>query len=133
MLNAEDKIAIQELTVRYANALDSGDLAEWLDTWINDGIWEGGLGRYEGKTALAKLIADLGARIQDKRHVMCNFVISGDGNDAKQLSYLLVFERTASARLVATGVYNDVLRKIDGEWKFARRSVKLDGNFAAPT
>lgn len=129
-LSHHDKIEIQELSARYANALDSGDIDAWLDTWADDGTWEGGLGKYEGKSSLAKLIMDLGARIKGKRHVMCNFVITEDGDIARQQSYLLVFERETSPALVASGVYHDILQKVNGHWKFSSRSVKLDPSFA---
>jgi len=126
----QDKIEIQELSARYANALDSGNIGEWLDTWTDEGVWEGGLGKYEGKSSLAKLIKDLGARIQGKRHVMCNFVIDGNGDEARQQSYLLVFERETSPALIATGVYHDIVKRVNGNWKFASRLVKLDSSFA---
>lgn len=128
-LKFEDKVEIQELSARYANAMDDGNLEEWLDTWADDGIWEGAVGKYEGKSALAKLLGDLGARIQNKRHVMTNSVITGAGDQAVQQCYLLVFEREDSPALIATGVYKDTLKKIDGSWKFAQRAVKLDPSF----
>jgi ketosteroid isomerase-like protein len=130
-LSYQDKMEIQELAAQYANALDSGKFDEWLDTWADDGVWEGGLGRYEGKSSLAKLPVDLGARIQGKRHVMCNFVINGEGDQATLHSYLLVFERESSPQLVASGVYVDVLKRIDGRWRFAQRTVKLDPSFSS--
>ncbi|MBY0358329.1 MAG: nuclear transport factor 2 family protein [Candidatus Obscuribacterales bacterium] len=128
-LNFEDKLEIQELAVRYANAMDDGDLKAWLDTWAEDGVWEGGIGKYEGKKSLSGLLGDLGARIQNKRHVMTNFVIDSAGDLAKQKCYLFVFERENSTELVASAVYEDTLQKIDGRWKFIKRSVKLDPSF----
>lgn len=128
-LSVEDKFEIQELAVRYANAMDDGDLNAWLSTWDENGIWEGGIGRYEG-AALRNLLTDLGARIQGKRHVMTNFVISEVDSTVNLKSYLLVFERETGTKCVATGVYNDKLTKVGGEWKFAHRTVKLDPSFA---
>lgn len=128
-LCCEDKIEIQELSVRYANAMDNGSVDEWLDTWADNGVWEGGIGRYEGKLSLAKLLGDLGVRIQGKRHVMSNFIITGDQTEATQQCYLLVFERENAPALVASGVYIDKLKKIDGCWKFINRTVKLDPSF----
>jgi 3-phenylpropionate/cinnamic acid dioxygenase small subunit len=128
-LTSDDKVAIQELSNRYANAMDNGDADGWLDTWDDAGVWEGGLGRYEGKANLRKLLDDLGARIQGKRHVMTNFVINGFGLEARQTCYLLVFEREMEAKLLATGVYTDRLKKVGGMWKFVHRSVKLDPSF----
>jgi hypothetical protein len=148
-IDANDKIVIQELANSYANAMDQGDLDAWLDTWAENGSWQGGIGTYEGKQALAKLFEDLGERIQGKRHVMTNFVIKpsrnskgkaeGEGEaeteakidgtsplEALMHCYLLVYERGPSARLLASGVYSDQLQKIDGQWKFTNRLVVLD-------
>jgi 3-phenylpropionate/cinnamic acid dioxygenase small subunit len=132
-LNCQDKMEIQELVVRYANAMDSGKFDEWLETWADDGVWEGGLGVYKGKSALATLPTDLGARIQSKRHLMSNFVISESGEQAISQCYIVVVEREISTSIVATGVYFDTLRKVDGSWKFVRRNVKLDPSFAVKT
>lgn len=130
LLTCEDKIEIQELTARYANAMDSENLEGWLETWSDDGIWQGGLGTYKGKSELRKLLDDLGARIKGKRHVMTNSVIDSAGDTAVQHCYLCVFERVTEPRLIATAVYNDVLTKASGAWKFARRTVTLDPSFA---
>lgn len=128
-LSADDKLEIQELAVRYANAMDAGDDQAWLATWEDDGVWEGGLGRYEGKAGLTKLLADLGARVQGKRHLMTNFVIEGDTTTASQTCYMVVADRVNEARIIATGVYTDKLKKTAGRWRFASRTVKLDPSF----
>lgn len=128
-LSSDDKVMIQELTNRYACSMDNGDADSWLSTWDDAGVWEGGLGKYEGKAGLLKLLDDLGARVLGKRHVMTNFVIVGNHIEARQTCYLLVFERESEAKLLATGVYTDTLKKVGGEWKFVHRSVKLDTSF----
>jgi 3-phenylpropionate/cinnamic acid dioxygenase small subunit len=122
---AEDKIAIQELSSIYANAMDSGDIELWLATWAENGIWEGGGGRYEGKKRLAELLPDLGERIKFKRHVMSNFVIDVDGDSAKQTCYLLIVDRTKKS-LPVSAVYDDNLRKENGKWQFVHRKVSID-------
>jgi hypothetical protein len=121
----QDRLDIQALTIRYANALDRGDIEAWLESWADDGIWEGAVGRYEGKQRLAQLPVDLGARIQGKRHVMSNFVLSGEGDEREQRVYMLIFDKASSANLLATGSYVDIVKKINGQWKFAHRTLDL--------
>jgi ketosteroid isomerase-like protein len=125
-LNFEDKMEIQEVIARYANTFDSGNFDDWLDTWTDDGVWDGGPGVYTGKSELAKLIVDLGGDLQDKRRVMTNVVISGVGDQAIADCYMLVIERKVSSAILATAVYSDTLKKVDGSWKFARRIVTMD-------
>lgn len=122
---ADDKIAIQELSARYANAMDSGDLDAWLKTWDASGIWEGAIGRYEGKDRLGSVLPDLGPRVIGKRHIMTNFVIDIQGDQASQICYLLIIDRNKT-NLPGTAVYNDKLRKINNEWLFVYRKVEID-------
>ncbi|MCC6979433.1 MAG: nuclear transport factor 2 family protein [Candidatus Melainabacteria bacterium] len=128
-MNVEDKLQIQELTARYANAMDDTDLDAWMATWDAGGTWKGGLGEFQGTEKLKELFAALGDRIKNRRHVMTNFVIDGSGDEAQQRCYMLVFDRVNDAKLIASGVYNDRLIKTGGKWKFTERRVTLDPSF----
>lgn len=128
-MKAEDKVEIQELTARYANAMDDTDLDSWMSTWDSNGLWKGGLGEFQGSDKLRELFAALGDRIKNRRHVMTNFVIQGDGQEAQQRCYMLVYDRVNEPRLIASGVYTDRLIKSDGRWKFLERRVVLDPSF----
>ena len=128
-MSSEDKVEIQELTARYANAMDDTDLDGWMATWDESGLWKGGLGEFQGKARLKELFATLGERIKNRRHVMTNFVISVNDDQAEQRCYMLVFDRVNEARLIASGVYNDRLIKSGGKWKFVERRVALDPSF----
>jgi len=128
-MKTEDKIEIQELTARYANAMDDTDIEAWMQSWDANGLWKGGLGEFQGTAKLQELFAALGERIKNRRHVMTNFVISGEGEQAEQRCYMLVFDRVNEAKLIATGVYTDRLIKTGGKWKFLERRVVLDPSF----
>lgn len=108
-MSSEDKVEIQELTARYANAMDDTDVDAWMATWDENGLWKGGLGEFQGIAKLKELFAVLGERIKNRRHVMTNFVISVNETQAEQRCYMLVFDRVNEARLIASGVYNDRL------------------------
>ncbi len=122
---ADDKIAIQELSSTYANAMDSGDIQTWLQTWDESGVWEGGIGKYEGKEKLANLLPDLGPRVIGKRHIMTNFVIQIAGEHATQTCYLMIIDRNKT-NLPGTAVYSDKLVKKNNEWLFVHRNVEID-------
>jgi SnoaL-like domain len=126
VLSAQDLLEIQMLSSQYAIAMDDGDAQTWIETWSENGVWQGGLGRYEGLARLRQLFIDLGERIKGKRHLMTNFVIVGAGDSATQKCYLVVVKIGQPASLVSTLVYNDKLEKIDGRWKFSHRQVSLD-------
>ena len=126
-LTVSDRIEIQELTARYAFAMDNNDTREWLTTWNPEGIWDGPRGTYSGHSQLKKLLGDLGERVQGKRHVITNHVIAGDSTRAIQTCYMLVIEAKAGGKLTSTAVYQDELKKTAGKWLFTQRQMKIDG------
>lgn len=130
-ISYKDKVEIQELIARYASSFDNGNSDDWLDVWADDGIWDGALGVYSGKSQLSKLIVDIGGPLQDKRRVMTNIVITEDGNQAKAECYMLVIERKVSTEILATAVFSGIFKKVDDQWKLARCSVKMDPSCAA--
>ena len=125
-MTADDKVNIHELSSRYALAMDENDLAGWINTWSEDGTWEGARGTYVGHTRLSDLLADLGDRVRNKRHVISNNIIEGDAVQATQICYMLIYEAKQGGTLVATAVYRDRLKKTAGTWKFTHRKMKLD-------
>lgn len=125
-LTANDRSEIQDLTARYALAMDNDDLPQWLATWHPNGVWEGPRGTYAGRAQLEKLLDDLGERVRGKRHVISNHVIAGDATRATQTCYMLVIEAKAGGELVNTAVYHDVLIKTEDTWLFEHRHMKID-------
>jgi hypothetical protein len=124
-LTALDKLEIQELTSKYAMAMDDGDAAAWLANWTKEGIWQGALGHYEGLQQLHQLFRDLSERLKGKRHVMANFVISGASGDATQRCYMLIVDKSGNAPPM-TAVYDDHVVRSANKWLFAERKVQID-------
>lgn len=126
-ITSADKIEIQELTARYALAMDEHDIESWMQTWAQTGspAWEGGLGTYEGLDRLRQLLPALKERLKNRRHMMSNFVIEGTTSGARQTCYMLIVDTTKQTQ-PGSAVYTDKLEKIDGIWLFTHRSVKLD-------
>lgn len=120
-----DKFEIQELTARYALAMDQHDVSRWLETWSPAGRWEGALGVYEGDR-LPLLLRDLGERIVDRRHIITNHVIDVAGEEAEQTCYMQILAYKGGPKIVASAVYRDRLKKIDGQWRFVCRQMTLD-------
>ena len=57
-----------------------------------------------------------------------NMVIDGDGDQATMRCYLQLFKTGSGgpATLVTTARYEDTLRRVDGAWRFASRTVVPD-------
>ncbi len=131
-LTRDDKGEIVELCNRYALAIDDDDIEAWLATWTDDGVMEASFGTARGKDNLRALQVQLEHGLSTgKRHVSVNHVVAdaGDAGDAATArSYFIIFDRGTNA-VVATGVVADDLRRVDGVWAFARRTLTTDPNW----
>ncbi len=125
MLTFEDKYEITELAARYNHAIDSGDGDAWAATFTADGVCAPPGNTVTGTEALAAYARD-GADSR-KRHWTNNLVIDGDGREATLRCYLhLMLVGAPGLETVVTGRYTDQLRRVEDEWKFARRELEID-------
>lgn len=122
-----DRLAIKDLTARYALAMDEHDINSWLATWHIEGVWQGGLGRYRGHEELPNLLRDLGERNENRRHIITNHVIELlSESEARQTCYMQIVAYKGGCRVVGTAVYRDRLSKAKGQWYFLERQMNLD-------
>jgi hypothetical protein len=131
MINTEDKIFIEELIAKYNLALDNSNTDEWTNTWLDDGIWTTTFGEAKGKTELKNMANQITNEFANgKRHVSTNIVIedtSTKSSMASAISYLTVIDAQNRPEVIATGVYNDTLKKDgSGKWKFFQRKLDID-------
>ena len=124
-LTSEDKLAIMELVARYNHAYDGGDAEAWAATFTEDGAFQSRGRRTEGREALVRKVEEEAEKIATfkPRHLISNFVIEGDGDSATLTCHLLLM---SGSDVAAVGSYDDVLRRVDGVWKFAHRTVTVD-------
>ena len=76
-----------------------------------------------GRDELMEVIRSIPSRW---RHWNNNILIDGDGDGATAKVYLMRVIAPAPPELVASGVYHDTLKRIDGQWKFTHRKVHPD-------
>ena len=137
-MSIEDRVAIGELLVRYAGALDAGDVATVVDCFTADAALESpAIGRIAGRDAIRafaeRFAAQRAAGVQF-RHLVTNIAVEIDGDRARVTAYLLVFitENGASRRL-PPGRYECVaVRETTGVWRFSRRTVFHDHDYTLP-
>ena len=124
-LSAEDRTEIQNLAGRYSHALDNGIPEAWAEVWTDDGVMEMVTQeRWITGDALRALAAAGDA--PQSRHMPSTFVIDGDGDEASMSSYVTVVRCDDPAKIVFQGRYVDVLRRVDGAWKIAHRTILTD-------
>lgn len=126
---------IRQLLGHYNLAIDLGDAEGWAATFTPDGVFrctglpEGNPlgGRHEGTEELVAY-ARRHHRIAKgrARHWNANLVIDGDAETATMRCYLLALTAGAGKLPGTTGIYEDRLRKVDGEWHFVERHIAID-------
>lgn len=137
IITPKDYIEINQLLVRYCQALDFGDSAGVADCFSSDGLFEIDVpnatsalqSRYVGRAALLRFATDAFAGLQGHaRHWTSPPVIDVDGRSATSVQYLTVIRagRSPHGAILLTGVYRDSLLKLDGEWLIAHRRFSAD-------
>lgn len=123
-LPAEDQLAILELLSRYNQAVGEGDPEGVAACFTDDGYVNGKNGYSQGHAQLRK-IGLLATAERQLRHIVTNTIITARAETtavADVKSHLLYFEVTsAGITFLASGIYTDVVAKVDGEWKFRSR------------
>ena len=121
-------MAARQLLYRYCFAVDMGSLDEVMSLFAPecDLVVEPG-GVYTGRAAVQKWYAALVAgRMEVLRHLASNQVIEIDGERAHSKSYWDAVGDLQGEAMVAAGFYEDDLWKIDGEWKYAKKIIRID-------
>ena len=135
---AEDRALIENMSNHYMVAVDAGDIETVMRTWADDGVldWVGGvehgkdeireaMSRFGGAALMGTLPADATER-QRVRHQIINHVINVDGDTATSFAYWFAMtNRTTHGQIefLYMGHYEDELVRVNGEWKFKKRTV----------
>ena len=134
MAEFEDRLAIGDLFVRYAVALDNGEVETVVACFTEDAALESpAIGRIAGHDAIrafARHFAERRAAGVQFRHMITNIAAEIDGNRARATAYLLVPVTSGGrTRTLPPGRYECELVKEAGEWRFARRAVFHDCDY----
>jgi uncharacterized protein (TIGR02246 family) len=128
----EERLAIEDLFVRYTTALDRGDVETLVDCFTPGGSLDSpAVGSHAGHAAIrafAERFAAFNKRGSQLRHVISNLAAEIDGDRAHATCYLLnILTRDGESRQLAPGRYEcDLVKSGDGHWRFQRRVVILD-------
>ena len=129
-LSAEDQLAIRDLAARYNHAIDGGDGVAYADTFVDDGALDAGELVLEGRAALQQFGSAFAGTVRAPRHIATSLVIDGDGDHAELRAYVQMFAMVGEPphhEVTASGTYTDTLARVDGAWRFVRRTFTADG------
>ncbi len=120
----EDRIAIQELHGRYADAVSRNDLDDWAACWADDATWTLMDTTVEGKEAIVQLWNGAMAQFDAVGFIMQAVAteLDGDTGTGTCLTQEMLVENGVT-RAVA-GHYADTFVKQAGEWLYASRDFR---------
>jgi ketosteroid isomerase-like protein len=126
-----DRLAVEELFVRYTTALDAGKVETVLDCFTEDAVLESpAIGTISGRVAIrafAERFAALRRGGTQFRHMIGNLACNIDGERAQASCYLLVLiTRDGASRRLPPGRYDCELARDRGRWRFRCRVVTHD-------
>lgn len=123
----EDHIEIERLLMQYGAALDSRDFDAYSQLFASSGIWQGGLGSFQGPEAIkAGMLKAFGAPGAPPPtgtfHLLTNPIIEVQGDHATAASRWTFWRMIDGKPVVQlAGRYDDTLIREKGRWKFLKR------------
>jgi hypothetical protein len=118
----ESYLAIQQLPIRYAIAVDSRDLDAWVETFVPD-VDMGRRG--SGREALRAWIEPQVRGFYRSVHQICGHRIEFvDADNARGQVYCRAEHEVGDRWIVMAMCYFDTYRRVDGEWFFVRRQER---------
>ena len=133
----QDRAQIEDLMSRYLFAIDYNDWDSYVETFASDGVLEFASGTSKGRPAIREMVTKFAAGIgrfyhtedgkpAKLRHVILQSVIRVQGNRAWARSLWLEMANHGpgdTMKMGTYGIYEDELKKVGGQWLFAKRNV----------
>jgi uncharacterized protein (TIGR02246 family) len=127
-LEASDRLDILEVLTRAETAATGRDADAYAELFTDDAVLDGAQGVHAGKEALRKAVGPIWAAEGPATfHLLLNAVIdqvNSDGDDVIATSVLLIVRQGAPPQVLHVSEITQRLKRVDGCWKIARRSVK---------
>jgi uncharacterized protein (TIGR02246 family) len=130
-LSTSDRVEIEALVARYNKAIDTGDAEAWAATFTKDGAFHGVIGDFAGTEQLTGMVEAYATEEQfadfaKAQHWVTNIVIDGEGDDATMFAHvMMVSPEPDGGKIILVGHYEDHLSRVDGQWLFAERNVRI--------
>ncbi len=130
-----DKQAVSELLGKMGWLYDTGDMDGVVNSFTEDAVFDlaiegaGKVGSFEGREVIRGLYEGAHADQTDQRRHAVTNIWFGEETDTtiKATSYLVLISiENGALTVLSTGVYNDEVVLVDGEWKIKHRDLYLD-------
>jgi ketosteroid isomerase-like protein len=150
----EDRLAIEQVWAKYAQALDTADPEAYASLFTPDAYLEVDGKPYKGREAIQGLIRDMrkrlgieqlpadarGRRFGPIRHILSNLIVDVQGDRATSESYWTEIITSGKDNrgigkppsVLKMGRYEDELVKLNGKWLYSRRIITGDLQMSRP-
>ena len=117
-----DRLAISDVLIRYATALDGRDWELLASCFTDDATLDYDTSGTYGRDAFVEHCRAGLARMKATQHCVTNHVISTDGDRAHSTSYVIAQHvRDNDVTFTLGGTYTDDLVRASTEWRIASR------------
>ncbi|MFZ9394580.1 MAG: nuclear transport factor 2 family protein [Erythrobacter sp.] len=122
----EDRVAIAELNGTYADGVVRIDAETWATVWADDAHWNLMGHEVDGKDAIVGFWkqAMSGLDAVSFQCVPCMIEVTGDTARSRVQTQEILKPKEGPTRHVG-GLYEDELKKVDGEWRFTSRIFRI--------
>lgn len=127
-IGTDDETAIRALVHRYTMAIADRDADVWASTWADDGVWDMGGRRSEGRDAVRATWEGAMARFVEVGHVATFEELAIDQTAGEATGRWTVEERTVDAdgnEFAFTADYHDRYVRTPAGWRFAERRLQF--------
>lgn len=119
---------IRRTLARYCQTCDDGRFEEFAACFTDDAVMTALGNEVKGRAAIQAWMAKAMPPERRGRHVTVNSVIDVSGDTATATSdFVFLAIAEGKFRVTSAGRYRDELRRVDGDWQFARRDIELLG------
>jgi hypothetical protein len=127
-LTTQDYIDIEQNYAKYYHTIDAGDAEGWADTFIDDGNFNGIIGR------AALMASRRRAGPAKTRHVVSNLVITPTAEGASGSLYVFIVDpQEVPVKINSYSRYDDTLVKTSKGWRFKTKTRSADTTIGSRT
>ncbi len=127
MNRIEDRLAIRELTSRYAYYVDTFQNDKLMELWTEDAVFDEsrvGTGLHVGARAILAFFDELKKTVTHQAHITANQLIEElHESSAKGIVFSIVEAVTLAGNMRAVVYYSDEYVKSGGRWCFQSRVI----------
>jgi hypothetical protein len=123
----EDRLAIRDLTSRYAYYVDTFQNDKIMELWAEDAVFDEsrvGTGRHVGASAIEAFFGEVKKTVTHQAHITANQLIEElHDTRAKGIVFSIVEAVTVAGNMRAVVYYSDEYVKAGGRWRFQSRVI----------